>query len=50
MGFTDSNGGDDEVSVLMIVLVCRSDFSVLVQFQTAIHTVLRFSAESDVSS
>lgn len=31
MGFTHSNGGDDEFLVLMIVLVCRSDFSVFIR-------------------
>lgn len=31
MGFTDSNDGDDEVSVLMIVLVWRSDSSVFIR-------------------
>lgn len=31
MGFTDSNDGDDEVLVLMIVLVRRSDFSVCIR-------------------
>lgn len=30
MGFTDSNDGDDEVLVLMIVLVWNSDFSVFI--------------------
>lgn len=30
MGFTDSNDSDDEVLVLMIVLVWRSDFSVFI--------------------
>lgn len=53
MGFTDSNDGDDEGWVLMIVLVWRGDFSVntfIVTFQTATRHVLRFRVESDVSS
>lgn len=37
MGFTDSNDGDDEVLVLMIVLVWRSDFFVFVRGVQYVH-------------
>lgn len=37
MGFTDSNDGDDEVLVLMIVLVWRSDFSVFISGAHFVH-------------
>lgn len=37
MGFTDSNDGDDEVLVLMIVLVWRDDFSVFIRGVQYVH-------------